>query len=175
MGAFIKKIKFRNIFRGIAIASVLIVTLSGCGINEKSDQEKTVEYSMVSISMENTILAGETVYVNKNAYENDIPERYDVVMFRNPDDVNEKNIGRLIGLPGETVVIKNGKVYIDDNEDQLDDSFCPEDAIGDFGPYKVPDDSYFILGDNRNCSKDSRFWNNTFVEKNDIYGKVKIE
>ena len=70
--------------------------------------------------------------------------------------------------------MREGKVYINDSEKPLDDSFCPEDPLGDFGPYTVPEDSYFMLGDNRNYSKDSRFWNNKYVSEDLIVGKALI-
>ena len=83
-------------------------------------------------------------------------------------------IKRGIGLPGETVTIRDGKVYIDDSTEPLDDSFTPETPVGDFGPYVVPENSYFMLGDNRNWSKDSRFWENTYVTFDEIVGKAVI-
>ena len=61
-------------------------------------------------------------------------------------------------VPGDKVEIKNGKVYINDSETPLDDSFVPETPLGSFGPYEVPENCYFMMGDNRNNSKDSRYW-----------------
>ena len=58
--------------------------------------------------------------------------------------------------------IKDGKVYIDGSPTPLDDSFIPEKMIGSYGPYTVPENCYFMLGDNRNDSKDSRSWKNKF-------------
>ena len=74
----------------------------------------------------------------------------------------------------ETVEIKDGKVYIDGSETPLDDSFIPETMKGSFGPYQVPEDCYFMLGDNRNNSKDSRYWKNTYVRFDQIVGKAVI-
>lgn len=129
-----------------------------------------------SESMERTIMTGDRIFGFRLAYQFDDPERYDIIIFRYPDDPEQKElyIKRLIGLPGETVEIINGKVYIDGSEEPLDDSFCPETPLGDFGPYQVPEDSYFMLGDNRNYSKDSRFWENTFVRRDQIVGKALI-
>ena len=56
----------------------------------------------------------------------------------------------------------------------VDDSFCPETPEGSFGPYTVPEDCYFMLGDNRNHSMDSRYWTNTFVEKDAIEAQVAV-
>ena len=77
-------------------------------------------------------------------------------------------------VPGDKVEIKNGKVYINDSETPLDDSFVPETPLGSFGPYEVPDNCYFMMGDNRNNSKDSRYWTNTFVRFDQIVGKAEI-
>ena len=78
----------------------------------------------------------------------------------------------MIGLPGETVEIRSGKVYIDGSDHPLRDDFCPEPPTGDFGPYHVPEDSYFVLGDNREISKDSRYWKNPYVSRDEIIGEA---
>ena len=99
-------------------------------------------------------------------------------MFKYPDNEEQIYVKRIIGLPGETVQIVNGVVYVtktDGKTIQLDDSFVTAcEPYGDFGPYVVPPDSYFMLGDNRNDSKDSRFWTNTYVKRDKIIGKVKF-
>lgn len=129
-----------------------------------------------SESMEKTIMTGDRIFGFRLAYEWNEPERFDIVIFKYPDDPEQKElyIKRVIGLPGETVNIVNGKVYINGEQTPLDDSFCPETPIGDFGPYTVPEDCYFMLGDNRNCSKDSRFWENTYVREDQIVGKAVL-
>ena len=80
----------------------------------------------------------------------------------------------MIGLPGETVEIRDGKVYINGSDEPLDDSFVPEVPTGNYGPYTVPENSYFMLGDNREYSRDSRFWKNTFVSFDEIVGKAIV-
>ena len=72
------------------------------------------------------------------------------------------------------MVIKDGKVYIDGSPTSLDDSFIPEKMIGSYGPYTVPENCYFMLGDNRNDSKDSRSWKNKFVRFDQIVGKAVV-
>ena len=78
----------------------------------------------------------------------------------------------MIGLPGETVEIRDGKVYIDDSDTPLDEPYVKGVPTGDYGPYVVPDGCYFMMGDNRGDSLDSRFWNNTYVKENKIIAKA---
>lgn len=127
-------------------------------------------------SMLNTIQEGDRIIASRLAYLNDDPERYDIIIFKFPDDESQYFVKRVIGLPGETVNIVNGIVYvtkIDGTTIQLDDSFVTNCVpVGNFGPYVVPEDSYFMLGDNRNNSEDSRYWENKYVKKDKIIGKV---
>ena len=125
-----------------------------------------------SESMQNTIMKGDRVLGNRLAYIKDDPERYDIVIFKYPDDPSKIFIKRVIGLPGETVTVKDGKIYIDGKEQTQAVSFCPEEMAGSFGPYEVPEDSYFVMGDNRNNSLDSRYWDNTYVKKEAILAKA---
>ena len=125
-----------------------------------------------SESMEKTIMTGDRFFGNRLAYLFDDPERFDIVVFKYPDDESQLFVKRVIGLPGETVEIKDGKVYINGSETPLDDSFTPETPTGDYGPYVVPEGSYFMLGDNRNHSGDSRFWKQPYVEKEKIVGQA---
>ena len=140
-----------------------------------------------SASMEKTIMTGDRVFGFRLAYGINLdlfgkhimkktkdPERFDIVIFKFPDDESQLFIKRVIGLPGETVEILDGKVYIDGSDTPLDDSFTAETPIGDFGPYVVPEGSYFMLGDNRNCSRDSRYWIHPFVQKDKILGKAVL-
>ena len=92
-----------------------------------------------SESMEKTIMTGDRVFGNRLAYMTKDPERFDIVIFKFPDDESQLFIKRVIGLPGETVTIKDGKVYINDSEEPLYYSFVEETPVGDFGPYKVPE------------------------------------
>lgn len=124
-------------------------------------------------SMEKTIMEGDRIIGNRLAYLKSDPQRFDIVIFKYPNDETKTYIKRVIGLPGETVEIRDGKVYINGSEEPLDDSFCPEEPTGDFGPYVVPEDCYFMLGDNRENSSDSRYWYpNTYVKRSQIMGKA---
>jgi len=124
-------------------------------------------------SMMDNIMPDDRLVALRLAYINSGPKRFDIVVFRFPDDRTQLYVKRVIGLPGETVTIKAGKVYINDSDVPLDDSFVRETPLPDnFGPVTVPANSYFMMGDNRNNSADSRVWNNKFVIKSDILGKV---
>lgn len=127
-----------------------------------------------SESMENTIMTGDRIFGNRLAYLFDDPERFDIVIFKYPDDESQRFIKRVIGLPGETVEIREGKVYINGSDTPLDDSFTPETPVGNFGPYTVPEGCYFMLEDNRNNSRDSRMWDNPYVKKEKILGKAVL-
>ena len=125
-------------------------------------------------SMDPTLNAGDVLLVNRMAYRFSTPKRGDIIVYKTGDDSKKASthIKRIIGLPGETVTIRDGKVYINDSTEPLRDDFCPETPVGDFGPYEVPEGCYFMLGDNRNVSKDSRYWLNPYVEKDKIIGKA---
>lgn len=133
-------------------------------------------------SMLDTIQMGDRVIASRLEYTFSDPERYDIIIFRFPDAVDAGDnktffVKRIIGLPGETVEIVNGVVYVTDkdgNTQTLRDDFVKETPTGSFGPFEVPEDSYFCMGDNRNHSEDSRFWNNKYVHRDLIVGKVKF-
>jgi signal peptidase I len=131
-----------------------------------------------SESMQNTIMIGDRIYGNRLAYINHGPKRYDIVIFHYPDDPEQLFIKRVIGLPGDKIDIHDGKVYVNDSPQPLTDSFCPEPGATEGGnleyPFVVPEDSYFMLGDNRLHSKDSRYWQNTFVQKDQILAKAVL-
>jgi len=136
------------------------------------NQVVIVNASVPTGSMENNIMAGDRIVAFRLAYLFDEPKRFDIVVFPNPDDVSTLFVKRVIGLPGETLEVKDGKVYIDGALAPLDDSFVKEEPRGDYGPYVIPEGSYFMMGDNRNLSKDSRAWINKYVSEDDIMGKV---
>lgn len=124
-------------------------------------------------SMEETVMAGSRVIVNRLAYVFEEPKRGDIVSFYYPDDRKTLYLKRIMGLPGETVEGIDGYVYIDGKK--LTEDYTPVKIKEDFGPFLVPEGCYFMMGDNRNNSWDSRYWINSFVEKDQIIGKVKLE
>lgn len=125
-------------------------------------------------SMENTLQIDDKVIGLRFAYKFQKPERKDIIMFKYPDDENKDFIKRIIGKPGETVNIVDGKVFINNSKKPLDEPYLKETPTGNFGPYVVPDGCYFVLGDNRNNSLDSRFWKHKFVKKEKILAKAVV-
>lgn len=123
-------------------------------------------------SMEHTISPGDRVIGNRLAYIVEEPERGDIVIFKYPDDEEQLFVKRVIGLPGETVIIEDAKVYI--GEELLEERYLKEEWTIDNGPYtfEIPEGSYLVLGDNRNNSKDARYWENTYVEEDKILGEA---
>ena len=124
------------------------------------------------MAMENTIMTKDRVVALRMSYLFSDPERGDVVIFKYPDDESILYVKRVIGLPGDTVEIKDGGVYINGSDEPLEEDYIRDITEGDYGPYEVPEGCYFMMGDNRNNSLDSRFWNNKFVEEDKILGKV---
>lgn len=123
-------------------------------------------------SMEHTIQPGDRLIGNRLAYVVREPERGDIVIFRWPDNEKELFVKRIIGLPGETITIEDAMIYVDGV--LLEEDYLKEEWIVDNGPYtfEIPEDSYLVLGDNRNNSKDARYWNNTYVKEDKILGKA---
>lgn len=125
-------------------------------------------------SMETTIMVGDKIIGNRLAYLFSSPKRGDIVIFEYPDNPKEDYVKRVIGLPGETITFTDGKVYIDG--DLLEEDYVNgmETYPDDQDTFTVPENSYFMLGDNRVYSADSRYWDNPYVLEDAIKGKVWI-
>lgn len=125
-------------------------------------------------SMENTIMPGDNILGFRLAYLQEGPERGDVIFFPFPDDETQKYVKRIIGLPGETVTIMDGKIYIDGATEPLEEPYLKEEWTKGTGPFvfEIPEDSYLCLGDNRNRSADAREWNNPYVAREKIIAKA---
>jgi signal peptidase I len=143
-------------------------------------------FKIPSSSMEPTLLVGDHLLVNKFIYGirihyTDIkffqyrkPQRGDIIVFIFPKDRKKDFIKRVIATEGEKVVIIHNKIYIDDKliDDPWGHFTMPRSTIEDYGPVKVPGDSLFVMGDNRDNSQDSRFWG--FVRVNEVKGKALV-
>ncbi len=138
-------------------------------------------------SMENTIMTGSRMVGFRFSYLFDDPERGDIVIFKYPLDESQNYVKRIIGLPGETVKINNGQIYIYDSEGgliegPLQEDYLKEVWINGTGPYEfnIPEGKYLMLGDNRNYSSDARVWpslkeyeeGDEYVSKDKILGKA---
>ncbi len=126
-----------------------------------------VNAEVPSSSMENTIMTKDRLICNRLAFTFKDPDRFDIIVFKFPDDETQLFVKRVIGLPGDEIIIDDGNLYI--NGVLTEEPYLKEEpAPMDFGPYNVPEDHYFALGDNRNVSKDSRAWINTYVPSENI-------
>lgn len=151
-------------------------------------------------SMETTIMTGDRIIANRIEYYIQTPERYDIAVFKYPDEPKTLYIKRVIGLPGEKVSIIDNEIYINDSTEPLIDSFVNGNMVTKDEVYNVPkkgdslsnfsdnientelydkdgdglfdEDCYFMMGDNRNNSADSRAWSNKFVPESLMQGKA---
>jgi len=121
-------------------------------------------------SMEPNLHNGEYVIVNKTAYWfGHNPQRGDVIVFQAPDQPQNDRVKRVIGLPGDIVEVRSdGTVYV--NGQQLEEPYLPSHHSGTSGTWTVPEDEYFVMGDNRSVSYDSR--EGGPVPRNKIIGKA---
>ena len=126
-------------------------------------------------SMQPSFYEDQRLLVSKLAYKFHEPERGDIIVFRPPYDDRDSYIKRIIGLPGEYVAMKQGRVYIhqaDGSVLELDEPYIKEPARHSFAGDPIPANEYFVLGDNRNNTNDSRSgWT---VPAEDIIGKAWI-
>lgn len=121
-------------------------------------------------SMNNTIMEGDRLIGFRLSYLFSKPKRGDIIIFKYPDDETQNFVKRVIGVPYDTIEIEDGVVYV--NNTAIDEPYLKEKMIGSFGPYILGEDEYFVMGDNRNDSKDSRFWYNTYVNSDQIIAKA---
>lgn len=129
--------------------------------------------SIPSESMVPTLEVGDRLIVEKLSYDFHLPHRGDIVVFKAPPALVEQSlkgdlIKRIIAVPGDVVAVKEGQVYV--NGTAVPEPYVAESAEYGYGPVTVPEDQYFVLGDNRNHSYDSHFWG--FVPRKDIIGRA---
>lgn len=123
-------------------------------------------------SMIPTIEIGDHILVDKILYKQGGLERGDIIVFRPPPKAGRKDdfVKRIVGLPGDQVEIKDGIVYI--NGQALAETYVKNHSSEFFGPVEIPAQSYFMMGDNRSNSLDSRFWG--VVPAENIKGRAVI-
>lgn len=152
------------------ILSWILVIAIAFGLATFINKVIILKVEVPSGSMEKTIMIGDKIITSRLAYVFSEPKRGDIIVFPFPDDESVDYIKRIIGLPGEKVEGRDGYVYI--NDKKLTESYVTGLLDNDFGPYVVPGDSYFMMGDNRGISEDSRYWDNKFVKRSKIMGKA---
>jgi signal peptidase I len=150
-------------------------------------------FKIPSGSMEDTLLIGDHLLVNKFIYGPTIPftdtrlfkirdpHQGDVIVFEYPEDPSKDFIKRIVGVPGDVIqginknIYVNGKLYRNSHEVHKEKEIIPKEQNprDSFGPTTVPADSYFVMGDNRDRSYDSRFWG--FVTRDKIKGLAFIK
>ncbi|EDX76428.1 signal peptidase I [Coleofasciculus chthonoplastes PCC 7420] len=126
-------------------------------------------------SMEPTLQINDRLIIDKISYNFRQPQRGDIVVFSPTEALKQQNfkdafIKRVIGLPGETVEVKGGRVYV--NDQALREQYIEEEPEYSYGPVTVPEDNYLVLGDNRNNSYDSHYWG--FVPRDKIIGRAIV-
>ena len=172
MNLYSKKPKWKKYVKGLLlwIIEIALVILAAYLIIEYAVEKTT----MMGVSMNTTLNDGDKIIINKLSYLREEPERFDVIVFsQSKSGHGYHNIKRVIGLPGETVEIINGAVFI--NGEKLREVIevevmrvagLAEEVI------VLGENEFFVLGDNRNYSEDSRFANIGIVVKEDIIGKA---
>ena len=135
--------------------------------------EKT---DVIGISMENTLSANQPIIINKFSYRVSEPKRFDVIVFKQSGSEHSfYNIKRIIGLPGETILIRDDRIYIND---QIVEDIVIVDEMINYGlaseEILLEENEYFVLGDNRNNSEDSRFASVGNIRRDEIVGKAVI-
>ncbi len=162
----------KKIFRGVSLLFETVAVIALAFFMVRFSFERT---AVSGDSMAPTLEADAPILINKLSYLREGPERFDVIVF---EDIGEEHqyyhVKRVIGLPGETVQIVNGIVYI--NEEPLNEAVnnLPEMHLSGLAaePMTLDEDEYFVLGDNRNKSEDSRFANIGNVTGEQIVGKA---
>ncbi len=187
-----KKTVFREYLEAIIIALILALFIRTFVVQA---------FKIPSSSMENTLLIGDHILVNKFSYGikipnkiffsnvklfgdirffEEMPERGDAIVFEFPKDESRDFIKRVVGLPGEVIEIKAQTIYINDkpiaepyaihSDPYRDDR--PMRPRDNYGPVVIPERSVFVMGDNRENSQDSRYWN--FLDLDRVKGKAFI-
>ncbi len=143
---------FTELLKFVLIAAVIVVPLR---------LFVAQPFIVSGASMDPTFANGQYLIVDELSYHFEAPQRGDVIIFRYPKDPSQFFIKRIIGLPGETVLIRNGQVEIkkvDGSTVTLNESYVVNLGNGGDATYAIPQGEYFVMGDNRPESSDSRTW-----------------
>jgi signal peptidase I len=123
------------------------------------------------ISMNPTFYEGDRVIISKISYHFSTPKMGDIIVFTPPNQ-KQPYIKRVIGIGGDTVAIEDGKLYV--NGKIIEEPYIKEEMMQDFEETHEPEGTVFVMGDNRNYSKDSRSPSVGFIPVENIWGKVKL-
>lgn len=170
-----KEIKKKSIYREYAEAIVIAVVLALIIRTFVVQAFKIPSGSMIP-----TLQIGDHILVNKFIYRFEKPERGDIIVFKYPKDPSRDFIKRLIGQPGDALEIRDKRVYVNGNpliepytiHENNDVSLYIPPNRDNFGPITIPEGYFFVMGDNRDCSLDSRFWG--LLKEDLIKGKAFI-
>ena len=124
-----------------------------------------------SASMEPSLLIKDRIIVNKFIYHFQPIHRFDIVVFKFPGDPPRDFIKRVVGLPGESLQVVKGNLWVDGKE--IPEHHTINHDQSDFGPLRIPEGHYFVMGDNRGNSSDSRVWG--FLPKDHLIGKAFLK
>ena len=125
-------------------------------------------------------MAGDRVIGSRLSYKFGDPQRGDIAIFIYPDDeakgITTYYVKRIIGMPGDTIDIVDGKVYLNGSDTPRDEPYLHEPMEPEEPQhYEVPDGCYFMLGDNRNYSNDARRWTHKYVKRDKLVAKVLFQ
>lgn len=121
-------------------------------------------------SMESTLHNNERLIADKISYRFESPKRSEIIIFRPPLETKRNYIKRIIGIPGDKIEIIKGEIYLNDNK--LEENYIEFKSYEDIPALVVPENSFFVLGDNRSNSSDSRYWG--FVPRKNVVGKAWV-
>ena len=149
------------------------------------EQIKIPDGYQSSLNLHDTQIAIKTV---KDFFQQTLAQKLNLLrvsapVFVNPSSGLNDNLNGverpvqfdIAAIPGETVEVKDGKVYINGSDTPLDEPYLPEPMEGSYGPYEVPEGCYFMMGDNRNYSLDARYWQNHYISRDKMVAKVFFE